>query len=82
MLFGIKTEGQIGGATELKTSYALMKSGYFQYRQRALETPLQYIWTKLKGQTGEIKLKEVELDLPEEEKASNNTFNFGNTQTS
>jgi len=77
MLFGIKTEGQLGGATELKISYELMKSGYFKYRQRAIVTPLQYIWETLLGRDGDIFFKEVSLDLPEEEKANNNTFNFG-----
>ena len=76
MLFGIKTEGQLGGSTELNISYALMKAGYFKYRQRALITPLQYIWTTLLGYEGEIFFNPVDLDLPEEEKTVSNTFNF------
>jgi hypothetical protein len=79
LLFGIKTEGQLGGATELKVSYSLMKSGYFKYRQRAIITPLQYVWSSLLGKQGEIYFKEVSLDLPEEEKPTQNTFNFGST---
>ncbi len=76
LLFGVKTEGQLGGATELKVSYNLMKSGYFKYRQRAIITSLQYIWEVLLQKDGEILFKEVDLDLPEEEKPMQNTFNF------
>jgi len=75
MLFGIKTEGQLGGATELQISYNLMKSGYFKYRQRAIVTSFQFIFNRLLLGKGVIGFNEVGLDLPEENKQTN-TFNF------
>jgi hypothetical protein len=75
MLFGIKTEGQLGGATELKTSYNLMKNGYFKYRQRAIATSFQYVLNKLNLVQGDVFFNEVTLDLPEEQ-TNTNTFNF------
>ena len=75
MLSGIKTEGQLGGASELETSYNLMKRGYFKYRQRAILSTFNYIFNRLYLGAGKMQYKEVELDLPQE-KAQTNTFNF------
>ena len=80
MLFGIKTEGQLGGATELETSYNLMKEGYFQYRQKAITTTLTYIFNKLLLGVGVIEFNEVNIGLVKEEAQPTNQFNFNNTQ--
>lgn len=80
MLFGIKTEGQLGGATELATSYNLMKSGYFSYRQRAILNTLQFVFNRLAMVEGDILFNEVTLDLPQPQAPTQNTFNF-NTES-
>jgi hypothetical protein len=58
LLFGIKTEGQLGGATELMESYEIFKSVYVQGRQKTLEWALN-LMAELSGFIGEVKLKDV-----------------------
>jgi hypothetical protein len=43
MLFGIKTEGQLGGNTELKASYELFQSTYAKPKASAFDKELNYI---------------------------------------
>jgi DNA-binding CsgD family transcriptional regulator len=43
MLFGIKTEGQLGGNTELRSSYELFKSTYSQPKANSFDKELNYI---------------------------------------
>jgi hypothetical protein len=43
MLFGIKTEGQLGGNTELKASYELFQSTYAKPKANAFDKELNYI---------------------------------------
>ena len=43
LLFGIKTEGQLGGATELETSYEIFKNLYVESRQKSLEYIFSYM---------------------------------------
>lgn len=43
MLFGIKTEGQLGGNSELKASYELFKSTYSQPKANAFDKEINYI---------------------------------------
>ena len=57
LLFGIKTEGQLGGANELLESYEIFKALYVQSRQEQLEWLLNKM-VKLSGYEGEVKLKE------------------------
>jgi hypothetical protein len=38
MLFGIKTEGQLGGANEIRTTYEVFKNTYVNDKQRHLES--------------------------------------------
>ena len=65
LLFGIKTEGQLGGATELLESYEIFKSLYVQARQESLEWLLHKM-AELSGYVGEMKLRESKpINLPE-----------------
>lgn len=43
MLFGIKTEGQLGGNTELKTSYELFKNTYSKPKADAISKEISYL---------------------------------------
>lgn len=43
MLFGIKTEGQLGGATELKTAYDIFINTYAKPKQEDIELSVNYI---------------------------------------
>ncbi len=43
MLFGIKTEGQLGGATELKTSYEIFQSTYSKPKAAAFAKEIEYL---------------------------------------
>lgn len=58
MLFGIKTEGQLGGATELLESYEIFKSTYIESRQSTIEWLLN-LMVELSGFTGTLKLKDA-----------------------
>jgi hypothetical protein len=48
MLFGIKTEGQLGGNTELQVSYEIFKNTYANYKQQELERVVK-IFASLNG---------------------------------
>ena len=69
ILFGIKTEGSLGNATELEIGYKIMKANYFKYKQRAILQALNHIAKYANGLSGEITFNEVELDFlqPKEE---------------
>lgn len=69
ILFGIKTEGSLGNATELEIGYKIMKANYFKYKQRAILQALNHIAKYANGLQGEILFNEVELDFlqPKEE---------------
>ncbi len=43
MLFGIKTEGQLGGATELKTAYDIFINTYAKPKQDDIEVDINYL---------------------------------------
>ncbi len=63
ILFGIKTEGSLGNATELEIGYKIMKANYFKYKQRAILQALNHISKYANGLQGEITFNEVELDF-------------------
>lgn len=63
ILFGIKTEGSLGNATELEIGYKIMKANYFKYKQRAILSALNEIAKKGNGLKGKIEFNEVELDF-------------------
>ncbi len=63
ILFGIKTEGSLGNATELEIGYKIMKANYFKYKQRAILQALNHIAKYGNGLQGEITFNEVNLDF-------------------
>lgn len=56
MLFGVKTEGQLGGRTEIAEAYELFQNTYISKRQRIIEKIINS-FLKLKGVSGRLKLK-------------------------
>lgn len=56
MLFGIKTEGQLGGNTELKTSYELFQSTYSIPKANAFDKEINYIFSYT-SRPGDYKLR-------------------------
>ena len=58
ILFGIKTEGQLGGNTELINSYEIFKNTYSNERQMAIEEVFNYL-ASLKGVKSKIKIIDV-----------------------
>lgn len=43
MLFGIKTEGQLGGNTELQTGYAIFKNTYAEPKSQAVDAEVNWL---------------------------------------
>lgn len=56
MLFGVKTEGQLGGRSEIIEAYELFQNTYISKRQRILEKIFNK-FAKLKGCKAHLKLK-------------------------
>ena len=63
ILFGVKTEGSLGNATELEIGYSIMKDNYFTNRQNTILRPLNWIAKTFAGLKGEITFAEVNLNL-------------------
>ncbi|CAB4137057.1 portal_PBSX, phage portal protein, PBSX family, partial [uncultured Caudovirales phage] len=59
MLFGIKTEGQLGGRAEIRDAYEIFKNTYVNDKQRALETLFTEI-SKLWGIDDEMVIAPIE----------------------
>jgi hypothetical protein len=59
MLFGIKTEGQLGGRSELRDAYQLFQNTYINAKQRALEDTINYLY-KFNDVTAKLELKPTE----------------------
>jgi hypothetical protein len=58
-LFGIKTEGQLGGRSEMRDAYEIFKNTYVNDKQRSLETLFTEIST-LFGVEGEMVIAPIE----------------------
>lgn len=58
-LFGIKTEGQLGGASELQNAYEIFKNTYANDKQRFLEATFNML-ARIKGATEDIKIVPLE----------------------
>ena len=56
MLFGIKTEGQLGGATELETAYEIFKNLFVKNRRNELESGLNRLFAE--QNLGELEFKD------------------------
>lgn len=66
LLFGIKTEGQLGGATELLESYEIFKSLYVNSRQKQLEYILNWM-IELSGYQGSVEFEDAKpISMPEQ----------------
>lgn len=59
MLFGIKTEGQLGATTELQSAYEIFKNTYANDKQHFIESVFNELAT-IKGATSEIVIIPVE----------------------
>jgi len=46
MLFGVKTEGQLGGATELETAFEIFKNTYILNKRNELESSFNMLFNK------------------------------------
>lgn len=66
ILFGIKTEGALGNATELEVGYNIMNANYFEYRRRAIYSILEYLFKKGCNGTGTIRFNDVKLNVIKE----------------
>jgi DNA-binding Lrp family transcriptional regulator len=59
ILFGIKSEGQLGGRTEMRDSFEIFKTTYVNDKQRSLETLFTEI-SDLFGMQGEMVIAPIE----------------------
>lgn len=59
VLFGIKTEGQLGGATELQNAYEIFKNTYANDKQRFIESAMNML-ARIKGATEEMHIVPLE----------------------
>ncbi|TWR26898.1 hypothetical protein FPZ42_07640 [Mucilaginibacter achroorhodeus] len=57
IMFGIKTEGQLGGATEIETAYELFKNIYVKNNRNIIETGLNKLFSDAGIETVEFKDK-------------------------
>ena len=71
MLFGIRTEGQLGGRTELLESLAIFQSTYIANKQKVLEKALNKV-AKAAGVTEELKLAKYSIDFTNIDAEQNN----------
>jgi len=60
MLFGVRTEGQLGGRDEMLEAMELFQTTYIDYQQRKIERVLNKL-AKINGVIEEIKLKKYDL---------------------
>ena len=59
VLFGIKSDGQLGARNEIRDAYQIFNNTYVQGRQQELEEIFTYL-RNLKGESGEFKIQPVE----------------------
>ena len=59
VLFGIKSDGQLGARNEIRDAYQIFNNTYVQGRQQELEEVFTYL-RNLKGEAGEFKIQPVE----------------------
>jgi len=76
MLFGIKTEGQLGGATELLESFEIFKSIYVNGRQKTLLWVLDKM-IELSGEVGAVQfIQAMPMEIKKEETPEQMTEEF------
>lgn len=59
MLFGVKTEGQLGGRTEMIDAFELFQNTYVEIRQKMIEDCLNY-FGHIYGLTSKLEIKRVQ----------------------
>jgi len=59
VLFGIKSDGQLGARNEIRDAYQIFNNTYVQGRQQEIEEIFSYL-RNLKGEAGEFKIQPVE----------------------
>ena len=59
MLFGVKTEGQLGGRAEMIDAFELFQNTYIDIRQKMIEEVLNQ-FAALQGVTGRLEIKRVQ----------------------
>jgi hypothetical protein len=59
VLFGIKSDGQLGARNEIRDAYQIFNNTYVQGRQQELEEIFTYL-RNLKGEEGDFKIQPVE----------------------
>lgn len=59
MLFGVKTEGQLGGRAELREASELFQNTYVNAKQRSLEETINYLY-KFNDLTAKLELRKTE----------------------
>lgn len=66
MLFGIRTEGQLGGRSEIVEAYEIFKKQYIQGKQRQLEDIFNYLYCGNRHERNItlIEKKPIEVELP------------------
>jgi hypothetical protein len=60
LLFGIKSEGQLGGSTELESAFNIFKKTYVRGRQKTIEQQYNYLFKNFFGSDLKIELNEPE----------------------
>lgn len=63
MLFGIKTEGQLGGATELETAYEIFKRNWVKVKRREIVNAFNEL---IADQFGTIEVKDIGSLFPKQ----------------
>lgn len=61
MLFGVKTEGQLGGATELETAYEIFNNTYIRGKRNELTSALNLMFTGSTIITNDIEFQDKPL---------------------
>ncbi len=59
MLFGIKTEGQLGGRAELREASELFQNTYINTKQKSIEAIINYLYS-FNDLTAKLELKKIE----------------------
>jgi hypothetical protein len=74
LLFGIKSEGQLGGSTELESAFNIFKKTYVRGRQKTIEQQYNYLFKNFFGSDLKIELNEPEPIYVSETDTENNTL--------
>lgn len=59
MLFGVKTEGQLGGRSELETAFEIFKNTYVNFKQESIEESISFLYPYFDMQP--LKLQSVDF---------------------